>query len=103
MADVYDGSDRMNDVDESSGTKGTSSEESHEGEIGTDACEYPSIRFFRSEKVRDQGGFVSPRNQYNAHTAYLDLSQVYGNEEIRDKVLRKYEDGKMLVSDGDYL
>lgn len=55
------------------------------------------IRMSRSEAA-EGSGITTPREHINNITAFLDLSNVYGSDDVRASWLRSYEDGKLKVS-----
>jgi peroxidase len=56
--------------------------------------------FTRSQFVTDANGV---RQQINAVTSYLDLSQVYGSTDFIANALRTHNDGLLKTSPGDFL
>ncbi|GMH36482.1 hypothetical protein BSKO_04350 [Bryopsis sp. KO-2023] len=61
------------------------------------------LPFERSVWRREGNTNVVPREILNSITAYLDLSQVYGSDNIRRKALRSFKDGLLETSQNDFL
>jgi len=62
------------------------------------------IRMTRTEAAEGTGLSIdNPRQHSNRITAFLDLSQVYGSDEVRASWLRTKVDGKLKTSSGDKL
>lgn len=55
------------------------------------------LNFIRSQTTVDSSCTLTSAKQVNTVTAYLDLSQVYGNEEAIVDSLRKFKKGKMKI------
>lgn len=60
------------------------------------------LPFHRSEVGQIYAGRSAVR-PVNTVTSPIDLSAVYGSDEMRAHKLRSFQDGKLLTSDGDYL
>ena len=60
------------------------------------------IPFLRSE-VMEGTGVNTPREQFNILTAWIDGSQVYGSDIDRANWLRRFVDGKLKMSSGNFL
>ncbi|MEL7499415.1 MAG: peroxidase family protein [Planctomycetota bacterium] len=59
-----------------------------------------TIAFFRSDYRRVSGGV---REQINMITSWIDGSNVYGSDDETAQLLREFNGGRMLTSDGDLL
>jgi len=60
------------------------------------------IPFFRSLPMEDTG-VDNERQQQNIITSWIDASNVYGSEQTRADWLRSFSDGKLKISEGDFL
>lgn len=69
-------------------------------EVADPHCKGKSIHMSRSKYVADGDGV---RQQINELSAFLDASAVYGSTYDRYKHIRAYKDGKLKVSEGEFL
>ena len=57
----------------------------------------------RSEYQDDTGGGITPRQQLNSISSFIDASMVYGSDATRAAAIREFQGGRLLTSSGNLL
>lgn len=68
-----------------------------DNDLGYKPYKVHCLNFIRSQTTVDNSCSLTPAKQVNTVTAFLDLSQVYGNDELITQSLRKLKKGKMKI------